>query len=303
MKKRFIALFLLIICVIPISACSTSSPDTSFEITFIDVGQGDSALVECEGEYMLIDVGTNTKSSSEKIRGLLQEKGINELKYLVVSHWHEDHYGGLRQTPNALQNITAIDYLLCNKDPYEKNNLSNILPIISERINKIIVPNVKDSYTLGGASIDVIEVCADQENDSLVLLVTYGKTRFLFTGDAVGKTQSKIADTLRGMSKILKTGENLIKMPHHGGYNIDLALPSGASDNSLATLVNESYAKYFVISVGAGNSYGHPHKETLEIIDQVLDVNNLDKESHLFRTDECGNVSFTSNGKKIIPIQ
>ena len=93
-------------------------------------------------------------------------------------------------------------------------------------------------------------------------------------------------------------------MPHHGGYNADPSLPSGASDNSLATLVDASYAKYFVISVGEGNSYGHPHRETLDIISQALDtdVQALDRSAYYFRTDKCGNVVFISNGKKIIPV-
>lgn len=305
MKKRIIAFLLLLTFVLTIAACSSTGDGSTFEVTFIDVGQGDAALVECDGEYMLIDVGINTKASSEKIRELLLDKGVYELKYLVISHWHEDHYGGLRQKPNALQNITAIDKLLCNQDPYTKNNLGDVLSVISEITNEIVVPDVGDkSYTLGSASIDVIDVCADQGNDSLVLLINYGKTRFLFTGDIVEKAHSRVASTLREMSGTLKTGENLIKMPHHGGYNADPSLPSGASDNSLATLVDASYAKYFVISVGEGNSYGHPHRETLDIISQALDtdVQALDQSAYYFRTDKCGNVVFTSNGKKIIPV-
>ena len=106
------------------------------------------------------------------------------------------------------------------------------------------------------------------------------------------------------MSDELKTGENLIKMPHHGGYNADPSLPSGASDNSLATLVDAAYAKYFVISVGEGNSYGHPHRETLDIISQALDtdVRSLDRSPYFFRTDKSGSITFTSNGKTITPV-
>ena len=304
MKKKIIALLLLLSFVLTLSACSSAGNGSTFEVTFIDVGQGDAALVECDGEYMLIDVGINTKTSSKAIRELLLDKGINELKYLVISHWHEDHYGGLRQTPNALQNITSIDALLCNKDPYTKSNLDDILPVLSDCTNEIIVPTTNDSYTLGSANIEVIEVSADQGNDSLVLLITYGKTRFLFTGDIVEKAHSRVANVLREMSDELKTGENLIKMPHHGGYNADPSLPSGASDNSLATLVDAAYAKYFVISVGEGNSYGHPHRETLDIISQALDtdVRSLDRSPYFFRTDKSGSITFTSNGKTITPV-
>lgn len=305
MRKRITILLLITAFVLSLSACDKKQSDPPFEVTFIDVGQGDAALVKCDGEYMLVDVGVNTKASSEAIRELLLDKGVYELKYLVISHWHEDHYGGLRQKPNALQNITAIDTLLCNQDPYTKSNLGDVMSVISEITDEIIVPDVGNkSYKLGSASIDVIDVCADQGNDSLVLLINYGKTRFLFTGDIVEKAHSRVASTLREMSGTLKTGENLIKMPHHGGFNVDLSLPSGASDNSLATLVDASYAKHFVISVGEGNSYGHPHRETLDIISQALetDVQGLDRSPYFFRTDKSGNITFTSNGKTITPV-
>ena len=307
MKKKIIALLLLLVCILSVTACSETqsgtsfTPSSSFMVTFIDVGQGDAALVECDNEYMLIDVGTNTRSSSEKIRDLLLDKGIDELKYLVISHWHEDHYGGLRQKPDALQNITEIEYLLCNKDPYEEKKIADILPVISETKAEITVPNVKDSYNLGSATIEVIDVSAEGDNDSLVLLITYGKTSFLFTGDIEKETQKRVADALREKSKILEKGENLIKMPHHGAYNSDLALPPDASDNYLATLVRESCAKYFVISVGENNSYDHPHENTLEIINEALETKKLDADSHFFRTDTDGDLVFTSNGKKITP--
>lgn len=307
MKKKIIALLLLLACILSVTACSealssssfspSSISEPSFKVTFIDVGQGDAALVECDDEYMLIDVGTNTKSSSEKIRGLLRDKGIYELKYLVISHWHDDHYGGLRQKPSVLQNITEIEYLLCNKDPYEEKKVADILPVISESTDEIVIPKVKDSYELGNATIKVIDVSTEGDNDSLVLLITYGKTNFLFTGDIEEKAQSRVASSLREIEKTLQTGENLIKMPHHGAYNSDRALPADASDNYLATLVGASCAKYFVISVGKNNSYKHPDERTLEIIYQAL--GNNDVNSHFFRTDTDGDLVFSSNGKKI----
>lgn len=278
MKKKFVTLFLLIICVIPIFACSTSTPDASFKITFIDVGQGDSALVECDGEYMLIDVGTNTKDSSEKIRGLLQEKGINELKYLVVSHWHEDHYGGLRQKPNALQNITAIDYLLCNKDPYDERKVSDILPIISASTDKIIVPSEDESLKLGSATIDVIDVSAEKDNDSLVLLITYGETSFLFTGDMEHNQENRICEQYGDDSA---WNISLLKVAHHGSE-------TSTSIRFLRMLM----PKYAVISVAPNRTPQHPSEQTLSRLEQA-DVEAV------YQTAICGNITVVSNGKSI----
>ena len=292
MKKRILALFLIICIILPAAGCSKSSYGSTLTVTFIDVGQGDAALVECGGEYMLIDTGPDNKTSSDKIRRLLLEKNILTLKYLVISHMHDDHYGGLIK--DALRNV-KIETTLCNEDPHKNSNVISHL-----NGSRLIIPTPgEQGYMLGSAAIEIIDVRADQPNDSLVLLITHGKTSFLFTGDIEKDAQSRAAAKLREMSDKLENGENLIKMPHHGAYNSDQYLPDNAYDNSLGTLVSAAYAKYFVISVGKNNSYGHPHRDTLDLIDRVLKIYNLDPSTHLFRTDDDGDIVATSDGKKI----
>lgn len=294
MKKRIFALFLIFSIVLTVTGCSKSVGNSKLTVTFIDVGQGDAALVECDGEYMLIDTGPNNKATGEKIRKLLLDKGIYTLKYLVISHLHDDHYGGL--VNNALQNA-EIKATLCNEDPYRKSNVASHLDG-----SQLIIPTQGETYSIGSATVKIVDVCADQSNDSLVLLISHGNTNFLFTGDIEKEAHSRVAAQLRAMSDELKDGENLIKMPHHGAYNSDQFLPDNAYDNSLGTLISASYAKYFVISVGKNNSYNHPHRETLELIDQVLQVYSLDKAAHFFRTDENGDIVATSDGKTITVI-
>ena len=293
MKKRILALFLIICIILPAAGCSKSSYGSTLTVTFIDVGQGDAALVECGGEYMLIDTGPDKNTSIEKIKNLLLEKHILTLKYLVISHMHDDHYGGLIK--DALRNV-KIETTLCNEDPHENSSVISHLDG-----SRLIIPTPgEQGYTLGSATIEIIDVRADQPNDSLVLLITHGKTSFLFTGDIEKDAQSRAAAKLREMSDKLENGENLIKMPHHGAYNSDQYLPNNAYDNSLGTLVSAAYAKYFVISVGKNNSYGHPHRDTLDLIDRVLKIHNLDPSTHLFQTDDdCGDIVATSDGKKI----
>lgn len=294
MKKRIFALVLIFCIVLAITGCSKSAGNTKLTVTFIDVGQGDAALVECDGEYMLIDTGPNNKATGETIRKLLLDKGIYTLKYLVISHLHDDHYGGL--VNNALQNV-EIKATLCNEDPYRKSNVASHLDG-----SRLIIPKAGEEFSLGSATIKVVDVSSNQANDSLVLLINYKNTNFLFTGDIEKETHSRVAEKLRELSNELEGKENLIKMPHHGAYNSDQFLPDNAYDNSLGTLISASYAKFFVISVGRNNSYNHPHRETLELIDQVLRVHNLDEATHFFRTDENGNVVATSDGKTITVI-
>ena len=294
MKKRIIALVLILSIVLAVAGCSRSAGNSKLTVTFIDVGQGDAALVECGGESMLIDTGPNNKTTGEKIRKLLLDKGIYTLKYLVISHLHDDHYGGLLN--NALQNV-EIKATLCNEDPYRKSNVASCLDG-----SRLIIPKAGEEFSLGSATIKVVDVSSNQANDSLVLLISYENTNFLFTGDIEKEAHSRVAEKLRELSNELEGKENLIKMPHHGAYNSDQYLPNDAYDNSLNTLVSASYAEYFVISVGKNNSYNHPHRETLELIDQVLEKHNLDKTEHFFRTDENGDIVVTSDGKTITVI-
>ena len=277
MKKRLIALFLLVVCLISLFSCSASQSEPSFKITFIDVGQGDAALVECDGEHMLIDVGANTRSSSGRIRSLLQEKGIYELKYLVISHWHDDHYGGLKQTPNVLQNITEIDHVLCNKDPREESKASDVLPIITDRADEIIVPTNNETFELGSATIKVIDVSANQENDSLVLLITYGKTSFLFTGDMEQHQESAICELYGDDSWNL----SLLKVAHHGSK-------TSTSIRFLRMLMPQ----YAVISVAANQAPHHPADQTLDRLEQA-------EVEGIYQTSKCGDVIVTSDGKKL----
>ena len=294
MKKRIIALVLILSIVLAVAGCSRSAGNSKLTVTFIDVGQGDAALVECGGESMLIDTGPNNKTTGEKIRKLLLDKGIYTLKYLVISHLHDDHYGGLLN--NALQNV-EIKATLCNEDPYRKSNVASCLDG-----SRLIIPKAGEEFSLGSATIRVVDVNSNQANDSLVLLINYENTNFLFTGDIEKEAHSRVAEKLRELSNELEGKENLIKMPHHGAYNSDQYLPDNAYDNSLGTLVSASYAEYFIISVGKNNSYNHPHRETIDLIDQVLRVHNLDKAAHFFRTDENGDIVATSDGKSITVI-
>jgi competence protein ComEC len=291
MKKRIFALFLICCLILVVTGCAGSAGNSELSVTFIDVGQGDAALIKCAGEYMLIDTGPKDETSSERIRKLLLDENIKALKYLVISHLHDDHYGGL--VKDALKNV-KIKTTLCNESPHKKSDVLSHL-----KGSRVVIPKLNETYKLGNATIKVIDVRAEQPNDSLVLLINHGDTNFLFTGDIEKEAHSRVAGVLRKMSDNLEHGENLIKMPHHGAYNSDRFLPENASDNSLATLISAAYAKYFVISVGANNTYKHPHQNTLDLIEQVLDVNELNKATHLFRTDYNGDIVATSDGSKI----
>jgi len=188
MRKRFISLLLLISTLLCLCSCSGKDANSTFSIRFIDVGQGDSALVECDGHYMLIDGGETTAGNT--VYNVLEENGIQKLDILVVSHLHTDHYGGLTK---ALTYASSIGVTLSNAEYKDSKAFRDFEHQLQINGSKITVPAPGDTYELGSAKVEVIYSSAEEANDSLVLMITYGDTRFLFTGDIEDAAQTKIA--------------------------------------------------------------------------------------------------------------
>ena len=305
MKKRIVSLLLSLSVILALCGCSSGNSSSDFSVTFIDVGQGDAALVECDGEYMLIDAGT--KASGKAVVKTLKDRSepITHLDILVASHLHDDHIGGMVEVLEYLnlhENGNKIDLVLSNSSRGKTNSATEFVSRLERMGNTLTVPDQGETYKLGSAEVKVIYNSDATDNDSLVLLITYQKTTFLFTGDIEKEAQSRVAETLREISDDLDGKQNLMKMPHHGAYNSDPFLPDNASDNSLGTLVSAAYANYFVISVGKNNSYNHPDQKTLDVISQALRANELKESNRLFRTDDHGDivVSVASNGRDIV---
>ena len=264
---------------------------STFSIRFLDVGQGDSALVECDGHYMLIDGGE--VSAGEKVYSVLAQQGVRKLDILAVSHLHTDHYGGLI---SGLNDRPEIGMTISNATQTDTATFERFQQVLQSLGTQITVPAAGDRYALGSATVEVIDSCAEEGNDSLVLMVTYGKTRFLFTGDIERSGQLRVVEYFENARIDPSDWVSLIKMPHHGAYNDN----SGLSENALYRLFWEYDPSYFVISVGADNQYGHPHRETVKLIeDMVVRAKELDWDGHVYRTDERGDVVVRSDGETL----
>ena len=147
---------------------------------------------------------------------------------------------------------------------------------------EITIPHIGDKYQLGSASVEVIDVASDEPNDSVVLLVTYGETRFLFPGDIEYAGQKRICDKyMNEPNQEFKV--DLLKMPHHGSYQ----------NGNITRLINTFMPEYAIISCGEGNRYGHPHHETLEALD------NKAFKAKVYRTDKNGDITVKSDGKML----
>ena len=247
-------------------------PEGSFlQIHYIDVGQADAALILCDGEAMLIDGGN--KADSSLLYTYLKNHDIDHLNYVIGTHAHEDHIGGLA---GALH-YAAADTVLSPVTDYDSEAFRDFRKTVEGQGLSITVPKVGDTFTLGAAAITILHcdpTNVNPNNTGIVLRVDYGETSFLFTGDAERETEEIILDSgLDVRSTVLKVG-------HHG------------SDTSTSyRFLYEVQPKYAVISVGADNSYGHPHDAVTSRL--------RDADVTVYRTDEMGGIICTSNGKTV----
>ena len=257
----------------PLSVHAAASSQRCLTVRYLDVEQGDSALITCDGESMLVDGGTSAQSS--KIYTVLKNQSITKLKYIVATHPEADHVGGL---PGALS-YASCGAVLSPVTTSDNNAFQKLAKKCAEKNVPIQVPAPGDTYSLGGATIKILgptdEIPNDANNNSIFFRLDYGTTSFLFTGDAEQMEQQLIMwneyDDLQA---------DVLKMPHHGSR--------GGASYAFLDAVNPTYA---VISCKAGNSYGHPHQETMDLLQQ--------HGTTVYRTDLQGDIVCTSDGTSI----
>lgn len=275
--KRLFAI-LLALCLL-LTGCTmqqpqvTMPPETSTGLTvhFIDVGQADCALVQCDGANMLID-GGNVEDSRLVVSYLL-DQGVETLNYVVGTHAHEDHIGGLAA---ALATIPA-EYVFCPVEDYDTKCFADFKEYAYQQGLVLVRPEPGSTWQLGSAVVTMlgpVEDYDDTNNTSIVLRIDYGETSFLFTGDAETQAEQDILDAGYDVSA------TVLKVGHHG-----------SNTSSCYRWLREVAPSYGVISCGVDNDYGHPHDEPLSRL--------RDADVELYRTDLQGHIVCTSDGKTV----
>jgi beta-lactamase superfamily II metal-dependent hydrolase len=286
MTRRFILLTLAIGLLL--AGCNVTGPNPgpdqpprpggALTVAFLDVGQGDATLIRSpNGQIMLIDGGRSVSLASQVIIPQLTAWGAQQVDVLVVTHPDADHISGLvgvlEQYPVK---IVALTGQVHPTQIYERllTDVRNLgLKAIRTRTGTIIP--FDEAVKLEVLSPDDQFVNSDDTNDaSIVIKLSYGQTSFLFTGDA--EFPANQAMLRRGAD----VRANVLKLGHHGSRT--------STDESWLRAVQPQLG---IISVGADNSYGHPHREVLDALNR-LGIQYI-------RTDEHGTITVVSDGAQL----
>ena len=255
-----------------INSKNSSTNPNEMKVHFIDVGQGDSILIQVNYKNILIDSGP--KDEKDKLLKYLNSLNIHQFDYVIATHPHEDHIGNMAYIINNYKVLNFYSPKIDNNT----TSFENMAEALSRKNLKIKVLKANTS-TINLGENTLVEVFSPNldyydnlNNYSPIIKISYGHTSFLFTGDAEEEIEQEL------ITNNLNLKSDVLKVAHHG-----------SSTSTTKSFLDSVKPKIAVISVGKNNSYGHPTKDTL----------NKLKESKVYRTDIDGNIVITSDGNTI----
>lgn len=248
---------------------SQVSTNSNLEVYFIDVGQADSILVKNKEESMLIDAGNN--EDGKDVVNFIKEKGISKLNYLIGTHPHEDHIGGLDDVINS---DLEIENILMPKIQTNTKTFEDVLDAISNNELSVTAPKKGDTFQIGEAKCEVMtDSILDKDNlnlSSIIIRLQFGNNSFIFMGDSEVENEET-----RNWPQT-----DVLKVGHHG-----------SNTSSSESFLNQVKPKYSIIMVGKDNSYKLPKQEIIERLNKVG--------SQIYRTDENETIKLVSDGNNM----
>ena len=253
------------------STQTVNNSEDNLKVHFIDVGQGDSIFIELPNdEVMLIDAGES--SEEEKVYNYITDLGYNNIDYVVGTHPHTDHIGGLEYIINNI----SVENIYMPKAVSTSKTYESLLNTISNKNLKVKVAKANvNIISSDNLSVNIIapnsESYSNLNNYSAVIKIDYYNNSLLFMGDAEVLSEEEITSDV---------GADVIKVGHHG-----------SDSSSSLEFLNKVKPKYAIISVGANNKYDHPYDSILSRYESIG--------AQVYRTDLNGTIVATSDGTNI----
>lgn len=282
-NRRQKALSLFFIVIIAVCLALTFIPkqpvypaEGELQVHFIDVGQGDCIYIAAGGQNMLIDCGEADESA--RAVAYLQDMGIRQLDYVVGTHPHSDHMGGMDR---IIEEFGIGEFIIPHLDDEDIPTTSYFLRFLDAAEShgvKLTEAVTGSEFTVGDAHCEIVapnsKKYEDINNYSVGIVLRHGSESFIFTGDAEGVAEQEML----GGGRLGKM--NVYKVGHHG-----------SSSSSTAAFLNVIRPDTAVISCGAGNAYGHPTDSVIRRLSAYTD--------NIYRTDLCGSIVITSDGSSL----
>ncbi len=255
----------------------SSEAEGDIVVHYIDVGQGDCSLIVSNTKCVLIDCGEEEYATG--VISYLRALGVKKIDYVIATHPHTDHMGGMYHILDAFDIGTVIMPELPDDMMPISINLERMFDVIEKR-------NINAEYAVAGDILEVgsgakLEIIApvhsdyeDINNYSVVTKLVHGVNTFLFTGDIERAAENDILNSRKDIRA------KVMKISHHG-----------STSSSISPFLRQVNPKYAVICVGKDNSYGHPKQE---ILDRLAAVN-----AQVITTAEYGDIAFISDGEDI----
>ena len=243
--------------------------DNYLKIHFIDVGQADCTLIENNKEYVLID-GGNTLDGKKLVK-YFKDLGIERFNYIIATHPHEDHIGGL----NFIIYNFDIDHFLGTNIKTNYKSYDNMINALEKENIKYEVPKINDTFKVNDMIFKIIYIDDNQDDinsSSIVIEMNYKNTKYLFAADTTNDSEKKYLNNLDEI--------DVLKVSHHGSQYA-----------SSAQFLMKTKPKYAIISVGNNNEYGYPKQV---VLDKLNELN-----TKIYRTDLLGTIILKSNGADI----
>ena len=255
---------------------NNSENNNRFSVHFIDVGQGDCTLVMCDDMALLIDAGENGHET--EVLNYLRSMKIDKLDYIIATHQHSDHIGGIPEVLEEYEADNIIMPRLTKAQTPTNSTYKAFLNALQNSDAKIISAKPGLKYSLGEAEFEILgpvtNDCEDINSMSAVTKITYGESSFLVTGDAEKDEELEIIESGADIDC------DVLRVGHHG-----------SSTSSCADFLKEVTPEICVISCGENNDYGHPHDKVVNRLFKYTD--------EIYRTDICGSIVMTSDGENI----